>query len=158
MSIFNDQGMMIFPTPMSRELRESKNVLVAKLCFCPNAHKLISNRVHFNKFPGVLLKVTQGDSEGLLALSPVFGDKSRITIDIELTSDDLISMRCPECDAALPVYSACSCGGDLLALFTSEPGNFSDCIGVCNRVDCYNAEFTTQDELLSGTLSGETGR
>ena len=149
MRIFDDRGMMIFPSPMTRELRESPKVLVVQECFCPNGHNLVSPRVRFNRFPGIMFKVRLDEGDGLVALSPIFGDKSRITLDVDLVKDSILTPYCPHCDIQLPTYGPCGCGGDLAALFTTRSEDFGNCVGVCTRVDCYNAEVHNANELLT---------
>ena len=31
---------------------------------------------------------------------------------------DVLTLLCPECGVPLPTYDECSCGGDVIALFT----------------------------------------
>lgn len=57
MNMYDEDGMMIFPNPIKKEIKESKNVLVIKECFCPNGHGLLNSRVSFSGFPGIMLKV-----------------------------------------------------------------------------------------------------
>lgn len=54
MNMYDEDGMMIFPNPIKKEIKESKNVLVIKECFCPNGHGLLNSRVSFSGFPGVI--------------------------------------------------------------------------------------------------------
>ncbi|MDX9759137.1 MAG: hypothetical protein RBU27_08260 [Bacteroidota bacterium] len=149
MRIFDDNGMMVFPTPVMRELRECSKALVVKACYCPRGHNLINDKVVFGDFEGILLRMRKGHSEGLLALSPVYGDKSRITLGLRPERGDILTLLCPDCGVPLPVYDECMCGGDILALFTRPVPDFGNCVGICNRLGCHHAEIRNGDELLS---------
>jgi hypothetical protein len=150
MKRFNKKGMLIIPNP-TIEI-QSENVLVVNSLFCQNGHSLINPRLVFNGYPGIVVKVKVGDKEGLIALSPIYGSKVRVAIDIDLADGEIIEIRCPECDARLPVYSSCTCGADLVVMFTSQDARFSDCIGVCTRVNCANSRVIISDELLSQSM------
>jgi hypothetical protein len=96
----------------------------------------------------LIVRNAHGD-EGTVALSPVFGDKRRMVVDLELERGEVVSLHCPRCEAALPVHSACDCGADLVAMFLAPDADFAKCIGVCNRVDCEQARITGGSELLT---------
>lgn len=149
MRIFDDNGMMIFPSPVMRELRESSKALVVKACYCPRGHNLVNDKVVFGEFDGILMRVRVGHTEGLIAISPVYGDKSRITLGIRLKKGEILTLLCPECGVPLPTYEECDCGADVLALFTRPLPDFGNCIGICNRVGCHHAEIRSGDELLT---------
>jgi len=149
MGIFDKDGMMIFPNPTRKEIRENKNVLVVKECFCPNGHSLIYQRASFNSLPGIMLKVKMKNQSGNIALSPIYGDKSKIALDIDLKDRELLELSCPTCSVQLPVYSKCSCGGDLAALFLTKQLDFHDCVGICTRVNCFNSEIKSSSDLLN---------
>ncbi|MFH1194964.1 MAG: hypothetical protein V1720_04590 [bacterium] len=152
MDLFDSKGMMIFPSPIRKEIKESEKVLVINECYCPNGHNLVNSRVSFNGFHGIMLKVKCKDKSGFIALSPIYGDKSKISLDIDLIKDELLEIKCPICDEQLPVYSQCTCGADLITLFSTNNKDYGNCIGVCSRVDCFNAEIKTQGELLANSM------
>lgn len=152
MKIFDKHGMLLFPNPFKEEVKQSENVLIFTECFCPQGHNVIDKKANFNGLPGIIIKVASEEGEGLLALSPVYGDKSKISVDISLKSGQVVQMFCPTCSTPLPVYSHCKCDADLVALFLTKEFTYSDCIGICNRVDCYNAEIKNAGELLSITM------
>lgn len=149
MEIFDKDGMMIFPNPIRKEIRENQHVLAVKECFCPNGHSLMSSRALFNGIAGIMLKVKLRNKKGLVALSPVYGDKSKISIDIDLVDKELLELSCPKCSAALPTYSKCICGADKVALFLNRKIDFNDCIGICTRVNCFNSEIKSSNDLLT---------
>lgn len=157
MKRFDEKGMMIIPNPIKEDIGKAEKILVVNELFCPEGHNLVNKRVVFNGHPGILLRVKKGESGGLVALSPVYGEKCRISVDIQLESGGVYELHCPECDALLPVHSPCSCGADLVALFLSADRNFSDCIGICNRVDCTNSRILESGKMISLTMI-DTGR
>lgn len=149
MGIFDKDGLMIFPNPTKKEISKNKNVLVVSECFCFKGHSLIYPRASFNGLPGILLKVKMKNETGHIALSPIYGDKSKITLDIDLEDSQLLQLICPICDSPLPVYSKCSCEADLVALFLNKKIDFHDCIGICSRVNCFNSEIKSSSDLLN---------
>ncbi|MCK4662122.1 MAG: hypothetical protein KAT68_04610 [Bacteroidales bacterium] len=152
MKRFDKDGKMIFPSPKKEDEEKKQDVLLIEECFCPNGHNLISKRVVFNDFNGVLIKIKNNKKEGLIALSPIYGDKSKISIDIDLENGEIYDFYCNECGVKLPVYSQCTCGGDIIAFYSDKSADFTNCIGICNRVGCKHAEIKLDNELLE--LSG----
>lgn len=152
MEIFDKNGLMIFPQPARLKVRSKEKVILIKECYCPNGHNLVNKRANFNGFDGILLKIIKENNFGIVALSPIFGDKSRVCIDIELKDKELLKIVCPSCDVQLPVYSSCECGGDLLSLFAEPNQDFSNSVGFCNRVNCDNAEIISGGELLNHSM------
>ena len=149
MKLFNSKGMMLFPNPMKKEeICKQKNLLVVKECFCHNGHSLISEQAVFNGFNGILIKVKRKDASGLVALSPVYGYKSRVSLDLLLKENEIWEIYCPECDEALPIFSSCECGGDKISLFLNKHADFAHCILLCNRIDCFNAAIKYNNELI----------
>lgn len=159
MRIFDDNGLMVFPSDAMRELRTTEKVVLIKSCYCPRGHNLVSDKSQFCDNDGIVLRVRQNQlREGLVALSPIYGDKSRISLGIHLEKGTVMSLLCPECGVPLPVYDECSCGADVIALFTKPVPDFGNCVGICNRVGCYNAQLRSGNELLnySALDSGDT--
>jgi len=151
MSRFTDKGMWRFPL-LPRKKKPSEvpdEIMVVKKCFCPNGHNLVSPRVDFKGYSGIMMKVKKNKRYGYLALSPICGDKSKLTLDIDLTEGEILELLCPVCDVPLPVYAPCDCGGDMITLFADDKGNYCNCIGVCNRVGCSHAEIKNPDELFA---------
>ncbi len=151
MSRFTSSGKLRFPGIRKRkEPVRHKERYVVEECYCPNGHNLIAGKATFQGFGGILLKVRKKNGrEGKIALSPVCGDKARVCLDVELVEGELLEISCPVCNAPLPIYSPCDCGGHMVTLFAEKNGDFSNCIGVCNRVGCPHAEIRRGDELFS---------
>ncbi|MCY1721099.1 hypothetical protein OU798_12145 [Prolixibacteraceae bacterium Z1-6] len=150
MSIFDKKGMLIFPNPKKhRPICDEEKLLVFTECYCPNGHNLITKNARFNEFDGILLKISKGEKTGQIALSPVYGCELRVAIGIELTEGTQYNLSCPECDAALPIFSKCHCGGDIFALFLDKEVKFDSFIGACNRVGCANSYIQIGKELIT---------
>jgi hypothetical protein len=149
MKRFNTQGMLLFPNPIRKSrISKSKQMLLITECYCPNGHNLVSQRAIFDGHKGIMLRIRREGKEGLVALSPAYGYKSRISLDQPLYTDEVWEVFCPTCDARLPTFSRCACQGDLFVLFLDRKADFSNCILICNRIDCFNAEIKVHDELL----------
>lgn len=154
MQRFDKKGMLIVPNPVDRPEPAVEDVIVVSELYCPDGHTLISNRATFNGYPGILVTAKQGDgSKGLLALSPIYGEKSRVALGLDLVPGERLELHCPHCSMVLPVHSACGCGANLVALFLGMDGEFTHCIGLCERVDCVNAKVISGGELITRALS-----
>jgi len=148
MKRFDKNGMMVFPNPLRKsQICKGKELLVIEQCFCHNGHNLISDRAVFNGFNGIMLRASRGKQSGLVALSPVYGYKSRVSLDLKFNSGEIWEISCPVCNQPLPVYSECDCGGKLFVLFLNPNRNFSNAIILCNRIDCFNAEIKLESEM-----------
>lgn len=155
MQIFDQKGMLIFPSPEKLKASSKvQNLLVIKECFCPNGHNLVNEEVDFDGFQGIMLKVRKPGGEGMVSLNPVYGLKHRVSIGVKLVQDEMLEILCPECGIPLSVYSACSCGGSLVALFLDEKPDFTNSILICNRVGCHNAQIRLHDEIAGYDENG----
>lgn len=153
MKRFDSKGMLIIPNPESPDsIHRQKKILLVKECYCQNGHNLVSRQAIFDSFEGIVIKIRHGDEEGLIALSPVYGNKSRISLNVNPIDEQIWVIYCPHCNVKLPTYSECACGGKMIALFTDKEANFSNCIGICNRIGCYNAHIQHSNELLTMSM------
>lgn len=149
MKLFDKKGMMLFPNPMKKsEICESENLLIINECYCPNGHNLISDQAIFNGFKGIIIKVSRKKQSGLVALSPVYGHKSRVSLNLSIKPDEIWEASCPTCDIKLPYFSKCSCEADIFTLFLDKNADFSNSILICNRIDCFNAQVKFKDKIL----------
>lgn len=150
MSRFNARGMWrLHDKLLHHKGKQEEDILIVKQCFCLNGHNLVSPRVQFKGYNGIMIKVRREKETGFLALSPICGDKSKLTLDISLQEGELLNLSCPVCNIPLPVYAPCDCGGDILTLFADKNGAFCNCIGICNRVGCSHSEIKHPDELFA---------
>ena len=142
--------MLVFPNPkQQREICTEENLLVFTECYCPNGHNLITGNAKFDEFDGILLKISKGKEEGHVALSTVYGCKSRIAVGIKLIEGDQYKLSCPECGVGLPVFSKCHCGGDIFAIFLDKSTKYDSFVGACNRIGCTNAYIQIGKELIT---------
>jgi hypothetical protein len=157
MKRFDSKGMLVIPNPMQAEsICKNREVLIVKACHCPNGHDMVSSKAIFNGFNGIVFRVKRGEEEGIVALSPVYGYKSRVSLNVELKEGQIWKVYCPVCDTPLPVYSECQCGGDVICLFLDKEKDFNNCIGICNRIGCGNAGIKFGDEIMWDSLSMAT--
>jgi hypothetical protein len=155
MNPVDDKGLKILPNPMQEEITTSPKVLVVADCYCPHGHSLMFPRARFNGYPGIIVRIKGEDKEGLVCLSPIYGDKSRISLDVDLTDGEVIRICCPYCDIDFPVFAACSCGANLIAIFTTPTPDSENCIGICNRVGCIHAEVKRGGDMVLISLLDE---
>lgn len=120
---------------------------VVDQCFCPNGHNILSDQHPYSGHPGILLKLKTADREGLLSLSPIISDPARNFHGFEQVSGEIVEICCPICDQPFPIYNQCGCTAHLIALFTSPKNDYSDCLGICQRIGCLNAEIISGREL-----------
>jgi len=116
-------------------------------CYCQNGHSLLTDLVTYNGYKGLTVKLRTATQYGTLSLSPVIGDKSRSFFDFERVEGETVEICCPTCEEPLPVYNECSCGADLVALFSEPKPNYANCIGICQRIGCLNSEILTTRAL-----------
>lgn len=148
---FDNKGMMLIPEPIAGDNIRAGKVLIITDVYCQNGHSLINKRAMFNSHPGIVLEARQGENKGLMALSPIVGDKTRICLDFDLINGKAVRMFCPECGAELPVHSPCDAcdDGNLIALFLTPKGNFNDCIAICDIVGCPKANILSSGEVIA---------
>ena len=116
-------------------------------CYCANGHSILTDRAKFQGHLGLTLKLRNKQSEGLLILSPVLGDRDRLFIDFEKSVGEVVDICCPTCSEPFPIYNSCPCGAHLVALFTSPRKHFSQCIGICQRLGCLHSELLSERDL-----------
>ena len=116
-------------------------------CFCPNGHSILSEQHSYSGYPGILLKLKGAEQQGLLSLSAIIGDPARTFHGFKQVSGEIIEICCPICEEPFPVYNQCGCNAHLIALFMSPRNDYSDCIGICQRIGCLNAEIISSREL-----------
>lgn len=121
--------------------------LVVEQCFCPKGHSIISGLATFGGHQGLTLRLRSAEQDGLLALSPIIGDRERSFFEFSGEAGEVVEICCPVCAEPFPVYNECSCGAHLVALFTSPQTSFAQCIGICQRLGCLHSELLTERDL-----------
>ncbi len=150
MERFDEKGMMIFPNPLRKEFTERRKILVIKECLCPHGHNMITKRAIFHGYEGMMIGVEKKDGQkGMIALSPIYGEKTRVAIDLDLESKEIVKLYCPVCETPLPVLAKCFCGGELQAAFMTIQCDFSHSMAICNRVDCPNATLRSGGDIIN---------
>ncbi|HLN52827.1 MAG TPA: hypothetical protein VK212_03905 [Lentimicrobium sp.] len=148
MGTFDEIREMVVINPFKwKKISQLKEVIIIKECYCPNGHSLISDQATFDGYSGILLKVRTRQKEGIIALNPVYGLKHRFS-SFPLVKDELLSIKCPECGIDLPVFSPCTCGGELITLFLDKKPQFANSLLICNRVDCQHAQIRFNNEVV----------
>lgn len=141
--------MVLFPNPIKRSMiRNKRNVLIITECYCHNGHNLISDQAIFDSHRGIVLKVKKDDDEALVALSPLYGYKSRVSFGMKFYTDEIWEPLCPVCNEKLPNISTCSCDSERFALFLDKKADYSNCLILCSRVDCDNSELKYNDKTV----------
>ncbi len=110
--------------------------------------------VTYNGYPGLTVRLRTAAQAGELSLSPVIGDKSRSFFDFDRHEGEIVEICCPTCDEQLPVYSECSCGAELVAMFSEPQADYANCIGICQRIGCLNSEILTSRAMSLLGING----
>ena len=127
--------------------QDPQNKEVISECYCVNGHSILSESEKFQSHAGLSLKLKSKTSEGLLILSPVIGDRERTFVGFDRLSGEVVDICCPTCAEPFPIYNECPCGAHLVALFTSPNAQFSQCIGICQRLGCLHSELLSERDL-----------
>lgn len=153
---FDKRGMLVIPE-VREYIEEKPKPIVLESCYCQHGHQLIHPKAKFNEYNGIVLEVRKDKDIGFVALSPIRGDRSRISMGIALAPAEIHTLKCPRCKDPLPVYAKCACGGDLTAIFLNNEGDFNEIIGICNREGCPHSEIMTNNEMfrVSGLDPGQ---
>ncbi|MBN1388635.1 MAG: hypothetical protein JW965_09330 [Bacteroidales bacterium] len=131
---------------------EKANITIIEEAYCPNGHSLISNDVLFCDFKAIHLKIRNKRFISDLFVSPIVGDKSKVSLDTKLNRDMIYEFLCPVCNTTLPVTSPCSCGGSLMTLYLDKNLKLSNSVTICNRFGCPHSEVKGIDKLKSMQL------
>ncbi len=152
MKRFDKNGMLIIPTPEDVKVSlEAEEILVVKECYCPKGHNLVSPKAFFNDLPGIYLKVINSKNKaGFIALSPIYGQKQRISLEVDLIKGETVRVFCPHCDIELPIFADCTTckTGKLIALFLDQKASFKNCLAVCNIIGCTSASIHSGEDVL----------
>ncbi len=137
-----------------RPTDKASEIKLVDPCLCGNGHSLISDQATFSGHAGITLKLRNATQEGLLALSPIIGDKDRTFFDTDWATGEIVEICCPTCSEPLPVYNECFCGADLVAMFTKKENDFANCVGICQRIGCTHADIKSNLDLRVKSRTG----
>ncbi len=155
MGIFNRTSEGASKRPAAKSMTSESQLI--RECFCPKGHNLVSDLAFFGGYPGITLRLKNERNDGLLVLSPIIGDKSRTFFDFEKVAGEIVQICCPTCSEPLPVYNVCTCGADLVAMFSNLNAEFSNCIGICQRIGCLHSEIISNRDLRIFSRNGYFG-
>jgi hypothetical protein len=151
------------PPPDSSIIRVDDVFIVVTQAFCQNGHNLVENDNElFDGYPGIKLRLCDGHgASGIVFLSPFHGDGSKKG-KADWPAGTKLQVRCPTCDAQLPVLAKCHCdpaiskgGGDLVKLFLSPALTDSHILALCNVWGCRKSRTIDNWHIISEYLSGQ---
>jgi|GEM_PF-1151212 len=126
--------------------------VVLTRALCPMGHDLITeqNPTFGETWHGIALHVRSGSRGGIVYLSPIHGDTSKLGfVDFKPGEDVVIS--CPVCGAEFPVVGGCSCAhhGRLYAIYLSPVLKPRSVVGVCSIWGCPRSRVIDNWEIVS---------
>ncbi len=136
------------------QLLEQAFVVVTQ-AFCPRGHNLVgAGPTAFEGYPGIAIWVSDGKTQGLVELSPVHGDRTKVGPDFP--PGTRLRLECPVCRAELPILAHCSCqpDGTLRKLYLTEKRDDAHLVGLCDVWGCTRSRVIDADEILSEWLAG----
>ena len=129
--------------------------VVVTQAFCPDGHNLVgAGCTAFDGQPGIAIWVRGDESQGLVELSPIHGDKSKS--GQEFPAGTKLRLECPFCRTELPYLAECACrkGASLRKLFLNERRDEAHVVGLCDIWGCTRSRVVDGNELLSEWLAG----
>jgi hypothetical protein len=129
--------------------------VVVTQAFCPNGHNLVgAGPTAFEGYPAIAIWVSDGKSQGMVELSPVHGDGSKVGPDFPQGTK--LKLECPVCRAELPLLARCSCQADgtLRKLYLSEKRDEAYLVGICDVWGCARSRVIDANEILSEWMAG----
>lgn len=132
--------------------------VVVTRALCPMGHDLISdaNPTFGDGWHGIALHVRAGGRAGIVYLSPIHGDMTKLGFtDLEPGADCVLS--CPICGAEFPVVGGCSCEGHgrLYTIYLSPVLKPSSVVGVCSIWGCPRSRVMDNWEIVSEIVMQE---
>ena len=140
---------VVYPGNLLNEKLSRRETVVIEKCYCPNGHNLIRVEVYFADYQAICLKIQDKKEIGYIYLNPIVGEKSKVLFDNWLVNNKMYEFICPDCKAPLPVFSPCSCGGQLITLFLDDTLKISNCVAFCNKIGCTHSEIKSVSNLRS---------
>ena len=123
--------------------------IIVTQAFCPNGHNLVGMGEHkFDGYDGICIKVSDGQKEGIVELSPFHGDHTKF--GPEFPDGTKLKLTCPECGAELPHFHSCTCEtGDLHKIYLSSTLKDAYIIALCDVWGCHMSRVIDNNELFS---------
>jgi hypothetical protein len=129
--------------------------VVVTQAYCPKGHNLVgAGPTAFEGYPGIAIWVSDGKTQGLVELSPVHGDRTKVGPDFP--SGTKLRLECPICRTELPQLAHCSCQADgtLRKLYLSEKLDEAYLVGLCDVWGCTRSRVIDGSEILSEWIAG----
>ncbi|MBI5502310.1 MAG: hypothetical protein HY907_18850 [Deltaproteobacteria bacterium] len=142
------------PASAGVQLLEHTFVVVTQ-AFCPASHNLVgAGPTAFDGYPGIAIWVDDGKTQGLVELSPIHGDRSKV--GPEFAAGTRLRLECPVCRAELAFLAECSCqpGATLRKLYLNERRDEAHVVGLCDIWGCTRSRVIDGSEILSEWLAG----
>jgi len=153
---FDSRGFLIIPDPREHKKAGAilKPVAVVEHCYCPQGHDIIWENADFNGYPGIRLLVENQDHKrGFVILSPIFGDHTRVALDIKIREGEKLRLLCPICEAGFPVLKKCECeNGELRVISLKKDFSYSDAIAICDIVGCFSSFIVKAGDLITQSM------
>ena len=143
------ESIRVYSMLLNADKLEATDVAIIEEAYCPNGHRLISDEILFCDFKAIHVKIRNKKFLTDLFISPLVGDKSKLSLDTSLDKNIIYEFLCPECRTRLTVASPCSCGGELMALYLDSSLKLSNSVTVCNRFGCPHSEAKGIEKLKS---------
>lgn len=136
------------------QLIEQAFVVVTQ-AFCPRGHNLVgAGPTAFEGYPGIAIWVGDGRAQGLVELSPLHGDATKV--GPEFRPGTRLRLECPICRTELPRLARCTCqpDGTLRKLYLTANPDEAYVIGLCDVWGCTRSRVIDGNEILSEWLVG----
>jgi len=151
MNRFDKQGIQVKPvSEIHKAAKSDQTVWGVDKAFCTNGHSLIDKEHPIHGYPGIRLAFKLPGNEGVIVISALAGDLTKITLSGELEPGVRHDLSCPHCHVPLPVLMACECKrkGRLVVIGLTPQLNFNDIITLCDVAGCTNASVVACGEII----------
>ncbi len=131
-------------------INEKGFIVVVTRAFGPNGEDLIAyDGPKFSGEPGVRLRVTQGDKQEDVVLSPFFGDPSKVN-DVDFEEGERCVLTCPESGAQLDQIPGMESddGGHYYAIYLTEKLGKGELVAISDIWGDTNSRILSEGELL----------
>ncbi len=133
-----------------------KETLCVSQVFCPNGHELIADdNAKFGGMPGIKLLLKGERGEDFVFISP-FLDKRQRTGGKMFECGDRLEVRCPVCNAEMPVLGPCDCqwNGEYVMLSLDKDPSNRNAVCLCNIWGCPNGDIRLAGEVVAEYMRG----
>ncbi len=152
---FVDRSKLVFPkgepalsVESGAALADGSFIIVTQ-AFCPQGHDLVAYPgASFDGFPGISIRVVNGDASEVISLSPMHGDARRVGGEA-IGPGDRCALTCPVCSEELPVFATCDCGvGELRSIDLVRKGG-GEVVALCDVAGCHRSKVAEGLDVLA---------